>query len=280
MARLFVKIEKEHLPQVKSKYPFIYLEHGRLEVDDSSVRWLDSMGRVVPLPIATIGAILLGPGTSITHDAVRTTAAANCCICWVGEDSLLFYACGLTTVSDSRDLRHQAKLSSDPQKSLAVARKMFQIRFPDADLNGKKLSEMMGMEGYRVRALYEEKAKKYGVGWSGRQYKPGQFEMGDTTNKLLTAGNGALYSLICSCLVSIGLSPHLGFIHSGSPLPFVYDLADLYKEEVTIDLAFKMTKEMSGSFNKKLFVDELRKKVQEIDLLSRIIHDAQKILEI
>ncbi|MDA6076182.1 hypothetical protein O0544_02705 [Edwardsiella anguillarum] len=94
--RLFVKITRESLPQVKDKYPFIYLERGRLEIDDSSLKWLDAEGQVVRLPVATLNAILLGPGTSLTHEAVKTAAAANCAICWVGEDSLLFYAAGFT----------------------------------------------------------------------------------------------------------------------------------------------------------------------------------------
>src|SRR5699024_9219630 len=97
--RLFVKITRKSLPQVKDKYPFIYLEYGRLEIDDSSIRWVDSEAHVVPIPVATLNAILLGPGTTVTHDAVRTAATANCSICWVGQDSLLFYAAGFLPTS-------------------------------------------------------------------------------------------------------------------------------------------------------------------------------------
>ncbi|MBN2864948.1 MAG: CRISPR-associated endonuclease Cas1, partial [Thiotrichales bacterium] len=153
--RLFIKVTRDSLPQVKDKYPFIYLERGRLEIDDASVKWIDSTGNVVRLPIATLNCLLLGPGTSITHEAVKVTAAANCGICWVGEDSLLFYAAGQTPTTDTRNLRNQIELSADSNKALEIARRMFAQRFPNAELDGKTLQEMMGMEGYRVRQLYE-----------------------------------------------------------------------------------------------------------------------------
>lgn len=110
---------------------------------------------------------------------------------------------------------------------------MFAKRFPDAELEGKSLSSMMGMEGNRVRALYQQKAQEYGVGWRGRHFTPGKFQLSDITNQVLTATNAALYGIVCSAVHAMGYSPHIGFIHSGSPLPFVYDLADLYKEHLS-----------------------------------------------
>lgn len=210
--RLFVKVTRESLPQVKDKYPFLYLERGRLEVDDSSIKWIDASNHVVPLPVATLNALLLGPGTSITHDAVRTTTAANCSICWVGEDSLLFYAAGFLPTADTRNLKRQIELATDAEQSLAVARRMFARRFPDA----------------------------------------------------------ALYGLLCSAIHSMGYSPHIGFIHSGSPLPFVYDMADIYKEHLCIDLAFSLTRELAGRYDKHKVADAFRKRVLEMNLLEKI----------
>jgi len=146
----------------------------------------------------------------------------------VGEDSLLFYAAGFLPTADTRNLKLQMALATDEASSLKVARAMFAKRFPDADLAEKSLKEMMGMEGYRVRSLYLAKAEEYQVGWKGRQFIPGKFEISDITNQILTATNAALYGILCSAVHSLGYSPHIGFIHSGSPLPFVYDLADLY----------------------------------------------------
>ena len=218
--RLFVKVTRDSLPQVKDKYPFLYLERGRLEIDDSSIKWIDSEANVVPLPVATLNALLLGPGTTVTHDAIKTATAANCAVCWVGEDSLLFYAAGFLPTADTRNLKVQVERSADPQASIEVARRMFARRFPDAELTGKSLKEMMGMEGHRVRSLYQSKAEEYQVGWKGRQFTPGKFELSDITNQVMTASNAALYGILCSAVHSMGYSPHIGFIHSGSPLPF------------------------------------------------------------
>ena len=276
--RLLIKITRETLPQVKDKYPFIYLERGRLEIDDSSVKWIDCDANVVRLPIATINCLLLGPGTSITHEAVKAIAQSNCSLCWVGEDSLLFYASGQTPTADTRNMREQMKLSADSKKSVEVARRMFAKRFPEADLAGKTLNEMMGMEGYRVRGLYEQKGQEYGVGWKGRSFTPGKFELGDITNQVLTSSNAALYGILSSAVHSMGYSPHIGFIHSGSPLPFVYDLADLYKEYLCIDLAFSLTLEMAGDYNKHKVSAAFRQRVIETDLLGKIGQDIEAII--
>ncbi len=278
--RLLIKVTRDSLPQIKDRYPFIYLERGRLEIDDASVKWIDSEKNVVRLPIATINCLLLGPGTSLTHEAVKVAAQANCSICWVGEDSLLFYACGQSPTSDTRNLREQMKLAADPKKSLEVARRMYARRFPDADLEGKGLKEMMPMEGHRIRTLYEQKAQEYGVGWQGRSYTPGKFQMGDVTNQVLTSCNAALYGILSSAVHSLGYSPHIGFIHSGSPLPFVYDLADLYKEYLCIDLAFAITLEMAGKYNKHRVSAAFRQRVVDYDLLGKIGQDIDDMLRI
>jgi len=277
--RLMIKVTRANLPQVKDKYPFLYLERGRLEVDDSSVKWIDCDSNVVRLPIATINTLLLGPGTTVTHEAVKVMAAANCAVCWVGEDSLLFYAAGQSPTSDSRNMRMQMLLAADAKQAVEVARRMFARRFPASDLNGKSLKDMMGMEGYRIRELYEQKALKYDVGWKGRRFQPGKFEMGDITNQVLTSANAALYGILTAGIYSMGYSPHIGFIHSGSPLPFVYDMADLYKESLCIDLAFSLTFEMAGKYNRAKVSSEFRKRVIDMDLLARLGPDIKDILE-
>ena len=202
--RLIIKITHDNLPQIKDRYPFLYLERGRLEIDDSSVKWIDSQNFVVRLPIATISTLLLGPGTTVTHEAVKVLAAANTTVCWVGEDSLLFYAIGQSPTADTRNMRHQIELATRPESRAIVARRMFSDRFPDVDVSSASIHDLMGKEGIRVKALYEEKASKYGVGWSGRKYVPGHFEMSDITNKILTAANTALYALVLSAIVSLG----------------------------------------------------------------------------
>lgn len=278
--RLIIKITRDTLPQIKEKYPFIYLERGRLEVDDSSVKWIDSEGQVIRLPIATINCLLLGPGTSVTHEAIKVLAAANCNACWVGEDSLHFYACGHTPTADSRNFYKQMGLAADKKKSLEVARLMYSKRFPQEDLSNKSLQTMMGLEGARVRELYKIKAKEYNVGWKGRSYVPGKFELGSLTNQILTSSNAALYGILCSAIHSMGYSPHIGFIHRGSPLPFVYDVADLYKEHLCIDLAFSLTRDLAGIYNKYKVAEAFRVRVIEMNLLKKVGSDIEELFNV
>lgn len=276
--RLFVRITRDTLPRVTDKYPYLYLERGRLEVDDSSVKWLDAQGECVHLPVATISCLLLGPGTSITHEAVKVAAAANCSLCWVGEDSLLFYAAGVTPTSHTRNMQRQAFLAADEALSLEVARAMFSRRFPHADIKKKTLPELMGMEGLRVREFYLETAQKYGVGWKGRSFVPGKFELSDLANQILTATNAALYGIVASVVHSLGYSPHLGFVHSGSPLPFVYDIADLYKGEFCIELAFSLCKDLAGRYDRYAVSSAFREKVIANGLLERLAKDIDMLL--
>ena len=151
-------------------------------------------------------------------------------------------------------------------------------RLPDAELEGKTLQEMMGMEGLRVRNFYLEKAEQYKVGWKGRVFTPGKFELSDLTNQILTSTNAALYGVLCSCVHSLGYSPHLGFIHSGSPLPFVYDLADLYKGELCVDLAFSLTLSLAGRYNKYAVSEAFRKRVLEMKLLEKVAEDIESLI--
>ena len=276
--RLLIKVTKELLPQIKDRYPFIYLERGRLEVDDSSVRWIDNSGQVIPLPIATIQALLLGPGTSVTHEAIKVLAMVNCLLAWVGEDSLLYYASGHSPTHHSRNLMLQISLATNPVKRLSVAKKMFSYRFPTDIVKDKSLDELMGMEGIRVRQLYAEMAKKYQITWRGRSYSPGEFKFSDVTNRCITACNAALYGIICACTHSMGLSPRIGFIHSGSPLPFVYDIADLYKSEFSIELSFSLTKQLAGVYIAEQVRAAFVEKAIGGNLLQRIPQDIQNLL--
>ncbi len=276
--RLIIKVTRDTLPQVKDRYPFLYLERGRLEIDDSSVKWISSEGEVIRLPAATISTLLLGPGTSVTHEAIKILGAANCNVCWVGEDSLLFYATGVSPTANTRNMRRQMMLACDKKKSLEVARRMYSRRFPDADLSGKSLKTMMGMEGQRVKKLYEMKAQEYDVGWKGRSFVPGKMEMSDITNQILTSCNAALYGILTSCIYTMGYEPHIGFIHSGSPLPFVYDMADLYKENLCIDLAFSLTLNLAGRYDRHKVSSAFRERALKMDLLGRIGPDIEEML--
>lgn len=278
MQGIFLKVSRELIPQVKDKYPFVYLEHGRLEIDDSSVKWIEATGHVISIPCTTVNTILLGPGTSVTHAAIKSMSESNCTVCWIGSDSLLYYATGETPTANTYNLKKQISLYSNSKKKLETARTLFSFRFPDLELKEKSLSEMMGMEGYRGKELYKKVAEKYEIPWDGRNYIPGKINLSDTTNKILTCCNVALYGILLSVVHALGFSPRIGFIHSGCPLPFVYDIADLYKPEVSIDLAFKLTKEMGGEYIKDVVADAFRERICNNNILERSVKDIGKIM--
>lgn len=278
--RLIIKTTLANLPKIRDRYPFIYLEHGRLEIDDSSVKWISAECEVIRLPAAIISTILLGPGTTITHEAVKVLASLNTTICWVGDDSLNFYAVGQTPTSTTYNFKKQVQLASDPVRALDVARRMYLYRFPEAVVEDKNLKELLAMEGMRIKTLYAELAQRYFVSWQGRSYTPGQFELSDVTNKLITASSAALYAVVSSIIHSLGCSPSIGFIHSGSPLPFVYDIADLYKDHLVFDMAFSLTVKMAGEYDRYVAIDEFRQRVLDMNLLTRCPADILKLLDI
>ena len=265
---------------LRDRYPFLYLEHGRLEIDDSSVKWISAECEVFRIPAAVISTLLLGPGTSITHEAVKVLAELNCTVCWVGEDSLRFYAVGETPTANSINFKKQMLLAADPAKALKIAQKMFSSRFPQEDISGKSLRELMLLEGSRVQRLYCELAQKYFVAWKGRMYKPGDFKLSDLTNQLITSANAALYALVTSIVHTLGLSPHIGFVHSGSPLPFVYDVADLYKADLVFDLAFSLTSQMCGVYDRQKAISEFRQRVIACAFMKKCPADIVELLEL
>jgi len=174
----------------------------------------------------------------------------------------------------------QIEIRCDQNLSMNIARKMFAKRFPDIPLDDKSLNELMGIEGARVKTLYGSLAQKYGVQWHGRQYEPGSYQKGDLLNQNLTFLNSVLYGLCTSVIHHIGLSPYIGFIHSNSPLPFVYDIADLYKSYYTIDLAFQLTATGATNFQRKEAIDAFQKRANEFGLLENIVWDIRKIMEL
>lgn len=137
---------------------------------------------------------------------------------------------------------------------------------------------MMGMEGVRVRNLYRQKAEQYGLRWEGRRFIPGQFSASDTVNRILTACNAALYGILNSIVHSAGFSPYIGFIHSGSPLPFIYDMADLYKADLCIDLAFRLTSDLKGQYDRSAVSEAFRHRVIELKILERGVDDINEMI--
>ena len=266
----------ETLAMARDRWTPIYLEHGRLEVDDSSVKWIGADGLLCRLPVATISAILLGPGTTVTHAAMKACADSNTPICWTGEECLRFYAFGLAPNHDNDMPRFHAAAWADKKRRTEIARRMFRMRFPNVDVESRSIKEMRGMEGLRVRAFYAEMGLKHGVTWKGRNYNTNNWEMADGINRALSAANASLYALCAAVVCSLGYVPSLGFIHDAGTLPFIFDVADLYKHLTSVPAAFLAVRQNpadDGDLVRKL----LKQRVEEERLLQRMPKELESL---
>jgi CRISP-associated protein Cas1 len=195
---LFERPPLEALAPAKDRWTPLYLEHGRLEVDDSSVKWISANGLLCRIPVATVSALILGPGTTVTHAAMKACAESNTTVCWTGEDSIRFYAFGLTPNHTNDMPRHHAEAWADKRRRTNIARAMFQMRFPDLDVKGKSVKELRGMEGLRVRTLYAQCGLQHGVTWKSRNYDLQNWAVSDDINRALSYANASLYALCAS----------------------------------------------------------------------------------
>lgn len=236
---LFPKPPGESLAPAHDRWTPLYLEHGRVEVDDSSVKWVGADGLVCALPVATLSALLLGPGTTITQAAVRSCAQSACPICWVGAEGLKFYAYGLGVNATNDNARAQATVWASRTGKAAVARKMFALRFGEPIPDGRSIAELRGMEGLRVRTRYAELGLQYGVTWKGRDYDKSDWQLADGINRALSAANASLYALCNGVICSMGYLPQLGFVHASGDMPFACDIADMIKAETSFPAAFE-----------------------------------------
>lgn len=278
MVPLFDKPPLNSLAPAKDRWTPLYLEHGRIEVDDSSIKWIGGDGVVCHLPVATLSCLLLGPGTTITHAAIKACADSNTPISWVGEENLRYYACGITPTHDNSNARMHATWWADKKLHTLVGRRMFAMRFCDIDVYKYSIKELRGMEGIRVRALYGEYGKKYGVTWKGRDYNTSNWNISDSINRALSAANACLYALTYSVCSSMGFIPSLGFVHAAGTLPFIYDMADLYKKETSFEAAFETVAQSELDVENRVRVC-LKRKIEETHFLQKIPKDLMQLFQ-
>lgn len=276
---IFEKPSRDSLPHSHDRWTPLYLEHGRLEVDDSSVKWIGADRLILRIPVATVSVLLLGPGTSVTHAAMKACADSNTPVAWVGEHGLRFYAFGVAPTHDNMNARLHAELHSSQKKRVEVARRMFLERFPENVVAERRIEELRGMEGKRVKALYEQMGVTYGVQWKGRLYDKSNWNLADNINRAVSAANFSLYALCTSVICSMGFLPQLGFIHTGGGLPFVYDIADIYKPETTLPAAFQALS-LNPDADETQVLTLLKQKIESTRLLKRIPIDIPRLLGI
>jgi len=264
------------LPRTSDSWTFLYTEKVRIERADYAIELRDVNGRV-PVPVAALSVLLLGPGSTITHAAVLALAESGCSIVWCGEGLTKFYAAGLGETRRAHHLEAQATCWAIKEKHLEVVRRLYTMRFPDGLPEGLSIEQIRGHEGVRVRETYAAVSRETGVAWQGRNYDRRDWGASDAVNRALSAANASLYGVCHAAIVATGFSAGLGFLHVGKQLSFVYDIADLYKADVTIPAAFRAAADGSSGIESRV-----RKHCRDLftssRLLERIVPDLQRVV--
>ena len=266
------------LPKTRDSWSYLYVEHCQIDQDERAIACRDVNGKM-PVPVATLALLMLGPGTTITHAAIRTLAENGCTVLWVGEQAVRCYAQGLGETRSASRLLRQARLWCDPELHLRVVRQMYQIRFPEQLDPSLTLQQIRGREGVRMREAYAQASRESGVAWGGRTYQRSDWTFADAINRALSSANSCLYGVSHAAILSAGYSPALGFIHTGKLLSFVYDIADLYKTEVTIPAAFAAAAEDGPGLESRVR-RQCRDRFKEQRIMQRIVADIERVLAV
>lgn len=264
------------LPRFQDRWSYLYLEMGRLDVYGDSLGFHQAEA-VTPVPIDQLSVVMLGPGSTVTHAAVKSLAGNNCLLAWTGQEGIRLYAASIGGTYSARRVIRQAQLVSDDAKRLEVAWRMYNFRFREQVPTIVSLEGIRGMEGIRVRRAYAEASAKYGVEWKGRRYDQDDWNKGDPVNRALSAANACLYGVCHAGILSAGYSSALGFVHTGKMLSFVYDIADLYKTELTVPVAFKVAARNPPELEREVRMD-CRNAFYEFKLMERILPDIAEVL--
>lgn len=265
------------VPRFSDRWSQLYLEHGRLDCDSGALVFHDADGDH-QVPIDQLALLMLGPGTTVTQASMRALAENSCMVSWVGDHGVRTYAHSTGSTFSAKRLLTQARLASQEDSRLAVARRMYTKRFPGQDVSNKTIEQLRGMEGLRVRHCYEEWSKKTGVPWDGRSYDQDDWFRATAVNRYLSTANSCLYGLCHAAIVSAGYSAALGFIHVGKMLSFVYDIADLYKSEVTVPLAFNTAMKTDSNLEREVRL-ACRVVFHQAKLMRRILPDIVEVLD-
>lgn len=264
------------LTRAGDRVSFVYLERCTIHRDANAITADDGEG-TTHIPSATIGTLLLGPGTRITHQAMTVLGESGAGVVWVGEQGIRYYAGGRAMTRSAALLEAQAARWANRTTRLEIARAMYKMRFPDEDPAGCTRQQLLGKEGKRVKDFYRKQAAEVGIPWKGRHYIPGDFTSGDAPNQAITAAAQCMYGIAQAVVAALGLASGLGFVHSVHELAFVLDIADLYKTEVGIPVAFEVAAESDEEIGARTR-RALRDRVHQTRLLDRCVNDIKRLL--
>lgn len=267
------------LPRIGDSLSFLYADVVRIVQDDTGVcaETTSAEGEVtrVYLPTSSLSCVLLGPGTSITQPALATFARHGTTVVCTGSGGVRCYSATTSDSLTTRWLEHQVHQWSDPERRLVVAKQMYRMRFTVQVPAASTLDQLRGMEGQRMKALYKLLARQHGIGRFRRAYDPASWDDQDPVNIALSSANTCLYGIVHSALIALGCSSALGFVHQGKQHALVYDIADLYKAELTVPLAFSLH---DSPQPEKEARRRFREGLRLFKLLPKIVADVQTLL--
>ncbi len=264
------------LVRAEDRISFLYFEHCVVNQADNAITVTDERG-TIRIPSAALGVLMLGPGTKVTHRAMVTIGESRSTVLWVGERGVRLYAAGRPLTHSSALLLRQAALVSNRRTRLAVARRMYQMRFPGEDTSRLTMQQLRGREGARIRGVYRALSKETGVAWDKRTYDPDDYGDGTAINQALSAAHACLYGVVHAVIAALGCSPGLGFVHTGHERSFVYDIADLYKAELSIPVAFRTAASEPADVGSAVRY-AMRDALYDLSLLDRAVRDVKDLL--
>lgn len=262
---------------MKERLSVLYVEKGQLDVLDGAFVVIDKNGVRTHIPIGGVACLMLEIGTRISHAAVRLAATVGTLLVWIGEGGVRLYSAGQPGGARSDRLLYQASLALDDDARLKVVREMYRRRFSEDPPARRSVEQLRGVEGARVREMYKLLARQHGIQWKQRNYDVEQWNAGDLPNRCLSAATSCLYGVTEAAVLAAGYAPAIGFIHTGKPLSFVYDIADLYKFETVVPIAFRVAAERANEPERVVRL-RCRDAFRRSKLLSRIIPDIESIL--
>nr|WP_217808656.1 type I-E CRISPR-associated endonuclease Cas1e [Derxia lacustris] len=262
---------------MKERLSVVFIEKGELDVLDGALVVVDVTGIRTQIPVGGIACVMLEPGTRVSHRAAALAARVGTLLVWVGEAGVRLYSSGQPGGARADRLLYQARLALDDNLRLKVVRKMYAIRFGEEPPARRSVEQLRGIEGARVRRSYQLLAQKYGVKWSGRDYDQHDWDASDIANRCLSAATSCLYGVTEAAVLAAGYAPAVGFIHTGKPLSFVYDVADVYKFETVVPVAFKVASAPVGNVERAVRL-ACRDVFRQTRLLERIIPDIETML--
>ncbi|MES9993557.1 MAG: type I-E CRISPR-associated endonuclease Cas1e [Candidatus Thiodiazotropha sp.] len=262
---------------MKERISMIFVEYGQIDVKDGAFVVIDKTGVRTHIPVGSVACIMLEPGTRVSHAATKLAAQVGTLLVWVGEAGVRLYASGQPGGARADRLLYQAKLALDDALRLKVVRKMYEVRFGEEPPQRRSVEQLRGIEGARVKKMYQLLAKQYSVQWRGRSYDPKDWEKGDVANQCISAATSCLYGITEAAVLAAGYAPAVGFIHTGKPLSFVYDIADLFKFDTVVPVAFKIASR-SPTNPDKTVRHACRDIFRETRLLRKLIPAIEEVL--